>query len=293
MKPFIKWAGGKTQLLNILQENINKCEYDTYIECFVGGGALFFHLLSSQNKIRKFIINDVNNKLITTYNCIKYNVEDLIEELFKLQKEYNSLCMNKKEELYYKIRDEFNSNNINDLLISRDFIFLNKCGFNGLYRENSKGKFNVPFGKKETLNLFEEENLRNISKMLNAKIDNQDLVEIKSVDFEKLIDYIDNKTLVYLDPPYRPITKNGFTAYNKSNFNDEEQIRLSKFCDNIHNKNGKFLLSNSDPKNLDIEDNFFDDLYKQYDIQRVNAKRSINSNGSGRGKVFELLIKNY
>ena len=293
MKPFIKWVGGKTQLLQVLVDNTKACDYDTYIECFVGGGALLFNLLSSQNKIKKVIINDINTRLITTYNTIKNEVDNLINELYKLQTEYNALPFDKKEKLYYAIRDEFNSNNINNLTLSRDFIFLNKSGFNGLYRENSKGKFNVPFGKKDKLNLFEEDNLKEISKLLNTKIDNEYLVEIKCVDFEKVLDYVDNKTLVYLDPPYRPITKNGFTAYNKSNFNDEEQIRLSEFCHNIHLKNGKFLLSNSDPKTLDIEDNFFDDLYKEYNIQRVNAKRSVNSNGNGRGKVSELLIKNY
>lgn len=236
MKPFIKWAGGKTQLLDILMNSIDINKYDKYVECFVGGGALLFHLLSSQNKFSKIIINDINTKFIITYNTIKKDVHNLIIELSKLEEQYNNLTYDNKEILYYTIREEFNSDNINDLLVSRDFIFLNKCGFNGLYRENSKGKFNVPFGKKDKIKLFDKDNLIEISEILNKKINNEYLIEIKNLDFEQLIDNIDNNTLVYLDPPYRPITKNGFTSYNKSNFNDNEQIRLAKFCDKINEK---------------------------------------------------------
>ena len=295
IKPFIKWAGGKTQLLPILLENLKK-DSKIYIEAFIGGGALFFSILDDieNSKIEKIIINDLNYKLMTLYITIRDNIKSLINELQELEIYYNNLStLKEKENLYYQIREEFNQEKQETLKMSRNFLFLNKVGFNGLYRENSKGKFNVPFGKKETISLFDEKNLLLISEKLNLKKNNQRVIEIKNMDFDELKKYINDKTIVYLDPPYRPVTVGGFNAYNKSNFNDEEQIRLSKFCDFINQQGGKFLLSNSDPKVLDINDNFFDDLYNKYIIKRVKARRSINSDKEGRGKITEILVKNY
>lgn len=294
IKPFVKWAGGKTQILDVLQENLNyNCKI--YIEAFVGGGALFFSILDSieEFNIEKIIINDINEKLITTYSTIRDNIILLNNELILLERRYNDLeSLEKKEILYYTIRNEFNSVYTDNIKLSRDFIFLNKTCFNGLYRENSQGKFNVPFGKKEKVKLMDVDNLLNISKKLNIKKNGKQVVEIKKGDYRHLLKEIDENTMVYIDPPYRPITKNGFTSYNKSNFNDEEQKRLAQFCQEIDKKRGAFMLSNSDPKNLDKNDNFFDDLYNDYNIQRIYARRNINSNGKERGNITELLIKN-
>lgn len=295
IKPFVKWAGGKTQLLQTLHENFNyNCQ--KYIETFVGGGALFFSLLNMIEKtnIEKIIINDINKKLMITYSTIRDNVDLLIKELILLENKYNNLSsLEAKEELYYLIRKEFNQNSKDYINTSRNFIFLNKTDFNGLYRENSKGDFNVPFGKREKVNLLEEENLLEISRKLNVRKNGERIIEIKNMDYNDLIDKIDKNTMIYLDPPYRPITKNGFTSYNKSNFNDDNQVELLKFCNKITELKACFMLSNSDPHNLDINDNFFDTLYKEYNIQRVQARRNINSSGTGRGNVTELLIKNY
>lgn len=295
MKPFIKWAGGKTQLLDILNENLNY-ECDKYIETFVGGGALFISLLENIEKtnIKKIIINDINEKLIITYKTIKNNIEELINELEKIRDEYNSLkTLEEKSDMFYKIRKEFNKQTNDNIKISRNFIFLNKTCFNGLYRENSKGEYNVPFGKRKKISLFEKDNLLELSKFMNKKINEEDVLIICNKNYNELLEYMDNNTMIYLDPPYRPITTNGFTTYNKSSFNDKNQIELANFCNEINNIGAKFMLSNSDPHNLDINDNFFDNLYQNYNIQRVGATRRINSDGNNRGEITEILIKNY
>lgn len=295
IKPFVKWAGGKTQLLPILLENF-QYECKIYIEAFIGGGALFLTILDNleETQFEKIIINDINKKLITTYEVIRDNINNLIYELKNIENSYNSLeTFEEKENLFYQIRDEFNLNNTDSLKIARDFIFLNKTCFNGLYRENSKGKFNVPFGKKEKASIFDEENLLLLSQKLNLEKNGKKIVEIRQGDFFSLEKEISSETFFYLDPPYRPVTKNGFTDYNKSTFNDNTQKKLAEFCTKINQAGGKFLLSNSDPKVLDINDNFFDDLYKNYCIERVEARRNINSKGNGRGKINEILVKNY
>lgn len=295
IKPFIKWAGGKTQLLSELKENL-KDDIEIYVELFVGGGTLFFNLLENfeNTSLKKIIINDINEKLIITYRTIRDSVEELIKMLNEIQNQYNNLeTLEKKSEFFYSIRKEFNSKQNDKLKISRDFIFLNKTCFNGLYRENSKGEFNVPFGKKKQISIFDEYNLREISKKLNLEYNGEKIVEIYNGDFKKFEEKIEKNIFFYIDPPYRPITKNGFTDYNKSSFNDKNQIELANFCKKIHKKKGSFLLNNSDPKNLDENDNFFDELYKSFYIKRVLARRSINSKGDSRGKITELLIKNY
>ena len=295
IKPFVKWAGGKTQLLPVLLDNF---QYDCkiYIEAFVGGGALFFSILDNieKTKIEKIIINDINHKLITTYKIIRDDIKGLIYELSELENTYNSLpSLKDKENLFYQIRDEFNSENTNSLKIARDFIFLNKTCFNGLYRENSKGKFNVPFGKKEVASTFNEENLLLLSQKLNLEKNGKKIVDIREGEYFLLKNEISQTTFFYLDPPYRPVTKNGFTDYNKSSFNDTAQVELAEFCKEINSLGGKFLLSNSDPKVLDSNDNFFDELYANFNIERVEARRNINSKGNGRGKITEILVKNY
>ena len=298
IKPFIKWAGGKTQLLpeliNNLPSDLNKIE--TYIEPFIGAGSVLFNITNKFSNIKNIIIMDINSKLINTYNVIKQYPENLCKELKSLETEY--LNTNNKEEFYYSIRDKFNNyknivpNNANCYInteYAAYFIFLNKTCFNGLYRENSKGLFNTPWNKSIKPNIFNESIIYNIHNFLNK----YDVIIIND-DYKNSIKYIeDNKTFIYFDPPYRPISKSSaFTAYNKSGFNDNSQKELKEFCDKINDK-CYFMLSNSDPKNTDINDNFFDDLYKNYNIIRIKAKRNINSKGSNRGSINEILIKNY
>lgn len=289
IKPFIKWVGGKTQLITDIIINLpkDKLTITTYIEPFIGGGSVLFNILNYFPNLNNVIINDFNPILINSYLYIKNNPRELINKLSILQKSYYN--SNNKSELYYDIRNKFNSNNI--LLQDKIsyFIFLNKTCFNGLYRENKSGYFNVPFNNAKTPEFYNEENILNISNFLNKYN-----VQCHNKSYEYIQDYITSNSFVYLDPPYRPITKSSaFTAYTKSGFNDESQKQLKLFCDEINNKNSYFLLSNSDPKNTDVTDNFFDDLYKDYNILRVKAKRNINSKGDKRGEINEIMIKNY
>ncbi len=291
MKPFIKWVGGKTQLLNDIIVNLpsNKSEITTYIEPFIGGGSVLFNILDYFPNIDNVIINDFNTTLTNSYLYIKNNPNDLIDKLEELCNLYNKQeTLIDKEKLYYNIRNEFNKSiSINYKVIY--FIFLNKTCFNGLYRENKLGYFNVPFNKSKHPEFYNKENILNISNFLNKYN-----VQIYNMSYEYIDKFITSNCFVYLDPPYRPITKSSaFTAYTKSGFNDESQKQLKLFCDKINNKNSYFMLSNSDPKNTDINDNFFDDLYKNYNIIRVQASRNINSKGDKRGKINELIIKNY
>lgn len=297
ISPFLKWAGGKTQMLQQITENL---PYDfhsinRYVEPFVGAGAVFFNFISN-NYFNEYIINDINDKLINLYIVIRDNCDALIEELRNIKEEYLSNDeLENKEEYYYKVRDEFNNNNnSSDVRMGAMFIFLNKTCFNGLYRENSKGKFNVPFGKNKAPGIYVEDDIRVISKVLNRKNEAGEFkVKILNTTFESLIEYIDEDTFVYFDPPYRPVTVGGFNSYNKSSFNDDSQIKLRDFYNKANKKGAKLMLSNSDPKVLDEEDNFFDILYSKYNISRVSANRMINSKGNGRGAITELLITNY
>ncbi len=297
MKPFLKWAGGKSQLLDVINSELplDIKEKKIYIEPFVGAGALFFYFLEN-NMFEKYIINDINSKLINLYTVIRDNPNLFIKGLKELKDLYLSLDIesDKRSEMFYEIRDKFNSNDIGDIDLAVYFVFLNKTCFNGLYRENSKGEFNVPFGKYKNPSFFDEENILDISRALNKRNDKGEFVVTITNDyFSSVKKYLDKDTFMYLDPPYRPITLGGFNSYNKSGFNDEKQIELRDFYEEMSAKGAKLMLSNSDPKNLDINDNFFDELYSKFNIIRVKAGRSINSNGKSRGKISELLIKNY
>ena len=289
IKPFLKWAGGKTQLLEVLELNLpNMNEITTYIEPFVGAGALFFYLVEKY-EFDNIIINDLNSKLINTYMIIRDDCNRLIYELNYMKKEYLNFTEEKKKIMYYIIREEMNDWNCVSLTKqAANFIFLNKTCFNGLYRENKSGEFNVPWGQQLKPSFFDEALLKSISKVLNTKE-----VKILNESYECIREFADENTLVYFDPPYRPITKGGFNEYNKSGFNDDAQIKLNYLYRELDSKGVKLMLSNSDPKNLDKDDLFFDILYNEYNIQRVNANRMINSNGKGRKAITELLIKNY
>lgn len=289
-KPFVKWAGGKTQLLNDIEKRLPKdfARYDsiTYVEPFVGGGATLFYLLNKYPNIKHAVINDINPKLITTYRVIKYSPYELIEELSLLQERYISLEHKERTEMFLEARKKFNEELLADIQTASLFIFLNRTCFNGLYRENSKGKFNVPHGKYSNPLICDINTILADSEVLQR-------VEILCGDFSNTLKYAGNKTLFYFDPPYKPLSDtSSFNSYVKEAFDDKEQVRLRNFCNEISRLGSLFLLSNSDVKGANPTDNFFDDLYSFYDIKRVYATRMVNANPDKRGKLSELLISN-
>ena len=288
VKPFIKWAGGKSQLLSEIRTKYPQ-KIERYCEPFVGGGAVLLDVLANYNP-NEVIINDINAALINTYQQVQSNVDALISQLSKMQSEFWKADSELRKTLYTDNREKFNSLincNDNNLDKAALFIFLNKTCFNGLYRVNRKGLFNVPIGSYKKPPICDAENLRYISTLLQN-------VEIKCGDYKDCADFIDDKTFVYIDPPYRPLTATAsFTSYNENEFGDQQQIELGHFVDVITEKGSKVVASNSDPQNADDNDNFFDDLYAKYNIDRVSAKRMINSKASGRGDVSELLIYNW
>lgn len=290
LKPFVKWVGGKGQLIDEIEKLFlaNGKTATKYAEPMVGGGALFFSMLSKY-QFEELYISDINAELINAYVAIKRDVETLIERLKEMQMTFLPLDENSRKFYYYNVRDKFNTVKLNDGTSTEKaalFIFLNKTCFNGLYRVNRKGLFNVPMGAFKNPTICDAENLRNIHNALQN-------VAIVCGDYTLSKSFIDNKTFVYIDPPYRPISEtSAFTSYNSDAFDDNEQIRLAKFIDEINAAGAKIVLSNSDPKNVNPEDNFFDDLYKSYRIHRVSATRMINSNAEKRGKISELLICN-
>lgn len=292
MKPFLKWAGGKTQILAEIQKKYPielGGGIDSYCEPFVGGGAIFLDIASKYN-LKRVLINDINGELIGAYRQVQANVEQLIEELQLMQDSFWAKNPDERREYYNDKRSRFNrliSESGNDLERAALFIFLNKTCFNGLYRVNAKGLFNVPIGSYKAPPICDRDNLMDISRALEG-------VEIRSGDYKNCIDFIDANTFVYIDPPYRPLTESAsFTAYSEKVFGDKEQLELGRFIDEIHKKGAKVVASNSDPKNVDEDDNFFDIMYKAYDIERIYANRMINSKGSSRGKISELLISNF
>lgn len=297
-KPFIKWAGGKTQLLPIFH-NFYPIELklgliDNYFEPFLGGASVFFDIVHNF-KIKNSYLLDSNFEIVLIYTVIQQRVEDLICELSKLKKQYLKLEEKVRETFFYNLREKYNknkqktSNTVEDTWIKRasHTIFLNKTCFNGLYRLNKAGDFNVPFGRYANPSIYEESNLINVSRVLQN-------AEIVHGDFEILNEKVNDKSFVYFDPPYRPISETSlFNSYSKEGFNDDEQIRLAETFRKLDKKNAKLMLSNSDPKNNNKADNFFDDLYKGFKIERIEATRMINSNSEKRGKIKELLITNY
>ena len=299
IRPFLKWAGGKTQLLNEfhqrLPEEVRTGKITRYAEPFIGGGA-FFLSLNRNHSFEHCMICDVNEELILTYNVIKKAVKQLIENLGMLESEYRSKDERGKKLLYYEVRDEFNRKlpQINFQRFSPEWtelaariIFLNRTCFNGLFRVNQKGEFNVPFGKYKNPEICNSENLIKVSALLKT-------TRIVSGDFTRCRRFVDNTTFVYFDPPYRPLNQtSSFTSYTKSGFSEKDQVRLVEFFRELDKKGAKVMLSNSDPRNQDPNDTFFDDHFSDYTIERVPANRVINSNGARRGKINELIITNY
>lgn len=291
-KPFIKWVGGKSQLIDqldaFLPSDFKLLKEVTYIEPFIGGGAMLFYMLQCYPNIKHAVINDINSDLTTCYKVVRDSPELLIESLKELEKEYLSLTTEtKRKDFFLSIRRKYNEKELDAIENTTLFFFLNKTCFNGLYRVNKKGLFNVPFGKYTNPTICNAETIRKDSELLQR-------VEILTGDFETTFTYANGHTLFYFDPPYRPLSEtSSFNDYTKEAFNDDAQIRLKHFCDKINEAGFYFMLSNSDCKSKNENDNFFDALYKAYQIERVWASRSINSNPEKRGKLTEILVRNY
>lgn len=286
--PFVKWAGGKTQLLDEIRKKYPE-KIERYCEPFVGGGAVLFDVLErfSPSEVQ---INDINKELMNAYRQIRKNVDNIIEILSEYQKSFWEKNDGDRKIMYLEKRERFN-----DLILQSQntaekaalFIFLNRTCFNGLYRVNGKGMFNVPMGAYKNPLICDENNLIKISKLLNN-------VEIKCGDYKDCGEFIDDRTFVYIDPPYRPLNAtSNFTSYTSCEFGDKQQIELAKFVDMIADKGAHVVVSNSDPKNANADDNFFDEIYSKHHISRVMASRMINSKSSGRGEISELLISNF
>ncbi|MBO5482932.1 MAG: DNA adenine methylase [Spirochaetaceae bacterium] len=288
-KPFVKWVGGKSQLLEEIRKKYPQ-KIERYCEPFVGGGAVLFDILQKFQP-KEVLINDINKELINTYLQVKNHCEELINQLNELQTQYKKLGQEDRKVLFYEKRTRYNALKVNgdeleNLEKATLFIFLNKTCFNGLYRVNSKGLFNVPFNNAKNPLICDAENLRSCSQVLQNVI-------LKTGDYKECESFIDEKTFVYIDPPYRPLTQtSAFTSYSENQFLDKEQIELAQFIDNIAKKGSTILASNSDPKNSNEEDNFFDNLYSNFEIERVSASRMINANPEKRGAINELLITN-
>ena len=290
-KPFLKWAGGKTQLITeiekVLPVHYTQSKF-TYIEPFVGSGAILFCMLNNFPKMEKAVINDINEDLINTYKTIASKPKEQISVLEIFQNEYHSLDLKEveKKEYYYEKRKLYNTRNTEKSTQAALFIFLNRTCFNGLYRVNKNNGYNVPMGSYRKPTICDRENIIAVSKALQR-------VEILCGDYQNTLDFATQNTLFYFDPPYKPLNEtSSFNSYAKDEFNDFEQIRLRDFCAKLDTIGHQWILSNSDVKGKDLNDNFFDDLYSQFTINRVDAKRSINANPEKRGKLTELLITN-
>ena len=291
-KPFIKWVGGKSQLIDQLDMQLpadfGNWANVTYIEPFVGGGAMLFYMLQSYPNIEHAVINDINPDLVTCYRTVRDNPKQLIESLADIEMAYLALeTEERRKDFFMAVRERYNEKNLDPIENTTKFFFLNRTCFNGLYRVNKKGLFNVPFGKYSNPTICDPETILKDSELLQR-------VEILNGDFEATFEYAQGNSFFYFDPPYRPLSDtSSFNDYAKESFNDDDQIRLKVYCDRINEAGFHFMLSNSDCKGKNENDNFFDVLYGAYPIERVWASRSINSNPNKRGKLTEILVHNY
>lgn len=293
LKPIIKWAGGKGQLINEISKKYPEelgLSIKKYAEPFIGGGAVLFDILNKFD-LEEIYISDINAELINTYIQVKENVEDLIAFLYDYENTFLKSSADERKKIYYKKRERYNtlivSENSKNIESASLFIFLNKTCFNGLYRVNRKGLYNVPMGSYKNPKICDEKNLREVSKALAN-------VYIVCADYRKSHSFIDQNTLVYFDPPYRPLNiTSSFTSYNCNGFDDNSQAELAKYVQILSQKGAYVIVSNSDPKNSNPDDNFFDILYSKQNISRISANRMINSNAKLRGRINELLISNY
>ena len=286
-KPFVKWVGGKTQLIDqleaLLPADFDQWENVTYIEPFVGGGAMLFNMLQKHSNIKSAIINDINPDLTTCYKVVRDSPSELVDSLKEIQKAYYALhSEEERKQFFMRMRDEFNTKTLDPIRNTTLFFFLNRTCFNGLYRVNKSGMFNVPFGKYETPMICDPNTIYADSELLQH-------VDILTGDYQATLSHAKGNTLFYFDPPYRPLNNtSSFNDYTKEAFNDLAQQRLKEFCDKVEQAGFHFMLSNSDCKDM-----FFDDLYAQYIIERVWASRSVNAIASKRGKLTEILVHNY
>lgn len=294
IRPFVKWAGGKgsliPQLNNFYPYELKNGIIERYIEPFVGGGAVLIDILQKYD-IQEVYAFDINIDLINSYNVIKNNVEELITNLKQMETEYLQLGQEERKNYFYNIRDEYNNYELeeNEQNIQRaaQFIYLNRTCFNGLYRVNKNGKFNVPVGSYKNPTICDEENLRQLSQLIQN-------VQFRYGDYSRSMEYVTENTFVYFDPPYRPLNvTSGFTSYTKEDFNDDNQRELATFYGELNERNAKLMLSNSNPKNINKEDTFFDNIYQGFNINQIQASRMINANSNGRGKISEILVTNY
>lgn len=294
IRPFVKWAGGKgsliPQLNNFYPYELKNGIIKRYIEPFVGGGAVLIDILQKYD-IQEVYAFDINIDLINSYNVIKNNIEELITNLKQMETEYLQLGQEERKNYFYNIRDEYNNYELkeNEQNVQRaaQFIYLNRTCFNGLYRVNKNGKFNVPVGSYKNPTICDEQNLRQLSRLI------QD-VKFQYGDYSKSMEYVTENTFIYFDPPYRPLNvTSGFTSYTKEDFNDENQRELARFYGELNVRNAKLMLSNSNPKNINQEDTFFDNIYQGFNINQIQASRMINANSNGRGKISEILVTNY
>jgi DNA adenine methylase len=298
-KPFLKWAGGKTQLLDEIMSRLpiemKEGKINRYIEPFIGSGAVMFELVQTYN-IEDVLIWDINPELITVYQVVQKDVEHLIDRLTQLEEKFLLVEKEERKEMYYEIREEFNQKLVNFDFRTYDehkierasqFIFLNKTCFNGLFRVNKKGEFNVPMGDYKNPTICDADNLRAASSVLQK-------VQIYEGDYKNSRGFVHEETFVYFDPPYRPLSSSSsFTAYSKYDFTDDNQRELAQYYRELDKRGAFLMLSNSDPKNTDPNDEFFDELYAGFHIERVTARRSINSKGNSRGAINEILVMNY
>ena len=299
-RPFLKWAGGKSQLLgefgkHLPVRDLSNRTITRYVEPFIGGGALFFYL-NKRFSFEQCTVCDVNEELILAYRVIQKSLPLLIGELETLESAYRAKDERRKESLYYKVRDTFNGDrpaidfrHYNARWIGRaaQIIFLNHTCYNGLFRVNRDGGFNVPLGRYKNPDILKRDNLAGVATLLKN-------TRIIRGDFTRCRNAVDDHTFVYFDPPYRPLNPtSSFTSYSRAGFSDKDQVRLARFFRELDRKGAKIMLSNSDPGNESPRDSFFDELYAGYTIRRVPAKRMINCNGARRGTVSELLITNY
>jgi len=291
-KPFLKWAGGKTQLINDIEKALPRefiTENYTYLEPFVGSGAILFWILNNFKNVETAVINDINADLINTYKVISSKPKELISVLSQFQSEYH-FFENKEDEkkaYYYEKRDLYNTRLTDKVTQAALFVFLNRTCFNGLYRVNKNNGFNVPMGSYKKPTICDAENIYAVSEVLKR-------VKILNGDYQETLLYAEKPALFYFDPPYKPLSKtSSFNTYSKDEFDDLEQIRLRDFCARLDALDHKWILSNSDVKGKDINDTFFDDIYNDFNINRVFARRTINANPEKRGTLTELLITNY
>jgi len=275
IRPFLKWVGGKGRVIAQLEQYFPK-SYNNYFEPFVGGGAVYFHI-----KTKKATINDINTSLMGAYINVRDNVDIIIKELAKLQKKYYALDLDAQKKMFYKIRNEYNAINDKDSIRrSSLLIFLNKTCFNGMYRENRKGGFNVPFNNNRKPSICDEANLRSTSEQLKN-------TTILSGTYSSAIKKAKIEDFIYFDPPYYPLNQtSNFTSYTEGDFDEKDQIELKELFDELTARGCKVMMSNSYTK-------FIISLYKDYKQYKIYVGRSINSNGSKRGKIAEIVIINY